>query len=148
MKVAMISLAVVILALVAGGAWWLVTNNNTNNQQPATDQSNSEQSEDTDSSTEVDTNTEVTVTITYTDEGFQTSSTTVPAGSTIVVVNESSGTLQFASNPHPQHTDNSELNLPTLAPGERESMVVEQTGTWGFHNHLNDSHTGSLTVTD
>ena len=64
------------------------------------------------------------------------------------IVNESSRTLQFSSDPHPQHGDNTELNMSALKPGGQTSFIVHKAGTWGFHNHLNEEDTGSITVTN
>ncbi len=85
-------------------------------------------------------------TIIYTDNGFNPSSYKVKSGSTVVVKNESSQVLEFSSDDHPAHTDNSELNMTALSPGESGEFKPERTGRWGFHNHENAAHTGSLVV--
>jgi len=146
MKIAGVVLAVIILALGAGGAWWYVNDKNTPSES-STNLTAADHSENKDD-TSNDEATDAAVTITYSDAGFSASAETVRAGDTILVVNNSSEVLQFSSDPHPQHTDNSELNLPTLRPGEQETMVVDKPGKWGFHNHLNDDHFGSITVTN
>jgi plastocyanin len=82
----------------------------------------------------------------YSDSGFEPSSLTVPAGTVVSIQNNSSSALQFSSDPHPAHTDNPELNAITLEPGSQATVEVTTKGAWGVHNHLNHSHTATLTV--
>lgn len=91
--------------------------------------------------------TEPAVTIIFTDDGFEPSTYTVKRGSVIKVTNNSAMDLQFSSDDHPAHTDEPELNLGVLKPGESDSFTVTKVGTWKFHDHLNDEFSGSLTVT-
>lgn len=93
----------------------------------------------------VDTETSV---ITYTDQGFSPSTLTVKVGTTIRVVNNSSDALEFSSDNHPTHLDNSELNMDVLAVGESSTFTVTKSGEHGFHDHLNASNEGILTVTE
>ncbi len=91
---------------------------------------------------------EAAVTITYDGNSFALSSNTIKAGETVKVINNSSRELDFDSDPHPVHTDNPELNAGPIAAGESRSFVLHTKGTWGFHNHLNASQRGSLTVVE
>lgn len=134
--------------LLVGGVWWVVSGKSsekeaTNNVTEVEDSSTDAEQGSDDQEAE-----EASIVITYTDDGFRLSGNTIKSGETVLVVNESSDDLQFASDPHPQHSDNHELNEPVLAPGEQETFVVHKTGAWGFHNHLNDDHTGMITVID
>lgn len=86
------------------------------------------------------------VTITYTDSGFENAAYAVKSGGTVTVQNDSSETLEFSSDDHPAHTDNPELNMDALDPGESGQFTPQQTGEWGFHNHLFSNHSGVLTV--
>ena len=86
--------------------------------------------------------------ITYKDNGFEPSDLTVKKGTVITVKNESGHTMQFASNDHPAHRDNPEMNIKTLAPGESDSYTATAVGTWGFHNHFDENQTGNITVTE
>jgi hypothetical protein len=88
------------------------------------------------------------VTITFTNNGFEPNDLIVKKGSIIVVLNESSNDVQFSSDEHPSHRDNDEMNLPVLSKGQSESFTATKTGTWGFHDHLNESKTGTITVTE
>ena len=86
--------------------------------------------------------------ITYTDSGFEPSDLIVKKGTVVTVKNESGHTMQFASNDHPAHRDNPEMNIKTLAPGESDSYTATAVGTWGFHNHFDENQTGNITVTE
>jgi len=85
-------------------------------------------------------------TLTYSNDGFSPVEITVKANETIKVVNQSSSTLDFSSDPHPTHTNNPELNVGDIAPGESATFTVSKAGTWGFHNHYAPNHHGSVIV--
>ena len=86
------------------------------------------------------------VTIEYTDDGFTPSNITVRTGDTVKVVNKSSQSLEFASDPHPVHTKDADLNQQVLAAGQSQTFVVTKKGTYGYHDHLNASRTGTITI--
>lgn len=98
--------------------------------------------------TTVPTSTDTTATGTTIDyqNGFSPSTTTVQAGSTVTFKNDSSRAIQVQSDPHPAHTDNPELNVGTIDAGSSKTITVTTVGDWGFHNHLNPSETGRITV--
>lgn len=89
---------------------------------------------------------QVAVTIAYTDGGFEPSSVTVKAGDAVRIENKSSLPLSFNSDDHPAHTEQGELNVGDVPKGGSREFTVTKTGTWGFHNHENASHTGRLIV--
>lgn len=84
--------------------------------------------------------------ITYTNNGFSPSSLTVKSGDSVTINNSSDSSIQIQSNPHPIHTDNDELNVGVIAAGKSATFKLTKTGTWGYHNHLNTSETGSIIV--
>lgn len=86
------------------------------------------------------------VIITYSNNGFSPSTVKVTSGGSVTVKNDSNRTLQFDSNPHPAHTDNTELNLGVVQTGESKSFTVTKKGTWEYHNHLSASDEGAITV--
>ena len=88
------------------------------------------------------------MTITFTNNGFEPANLTVKKGTVVTVKNDSSRDLQFSSNDHPTHRANPEMNLRTTAPGESDSYTATVVGKWGFHDHLDDSKTGTITVTE
>lgn len=85
-------------------------------------------------------------TIAYTDSGFSPATLTVTAGTTITIKNDSTQELQFNSDQHPIHTDNSDLNVGDVAPGESKTFTISEAGTWGYHNHLNSGDGGEIIV--
>lgn len=84
--------------------------------------------------------------IIYNGDGFSPSSLTVQLNEQVTIINNSARTLQFDSDPHPQHTDNPELNVEFVEPNETKSFSVSKTGVFGIHNHLNSSERMTLTV--
>jgi plastocyanin len=88
----------------------------------------------------------VAATITYDGKTFSSSVSSVNSGDSIKVVNSSSDDLDFDSDPHPVHTDDPELNAGAIAPGQSKTFTVTKKGTWGYHNHLNSSQHGEITV--
>ena len=88
------------------------------------------------------------ITIVFTDDGFEQQSYTVAAGQTVTVKNQSSIEVEFSSDEHPTHTDNPELNMDVLDPGEQGTFTPDRAGEWGIHDHEHPEFTTTLTVTD
>jgi plastocyanin len=86
------------------------------------------------------------VTLHYTASGFSPSTITVPTGHKLIVKNDSSATIQVDSNPHPQHTDDTQLNIGTISPGATGSATLTRAGSWGIHNHLDPAMLGTVVV--
>jgi len=144
---------IIILALViVGGFWWWSVNQDDSLDLTETEEETVEEEmpipgEETDEMMAEEEVMVKEVTINYTQEGFQPSSVSVSGGTKVTFVNQSSGLFWLASDPHPTHT-----NLPSfdskkgVVVGESYSFTFESSGDWGFHNHLNPSHTGKVTV--
>lgn len=133
----------VAIALVVGG---IVISKNKSNNQPADNSTTSSQAT---SSTPAGSSsgTQASVaTITYSGSSFSPNKITVKSGDTITIKNDSSSDVQVYSNPHPVHTDNTELNIGSIAQGASTNLTLTKVGTWGYHNHLNPSQTGTITV--
>lgn len=144
-----IVLIVVAALVIAGGIWFFVSSGNDADETttPPTSNTSTDDSGDTASETPDDEDqSENNVIIIYTNNGFNPESYTVKVGGTVTVRNDSDETMDFASDNHPTHTVNSELNAGEITQGETKSFTVDRVGTWGFHNHERDSHTGSITV--
>lgn len=93
----------------------------------------------------------------YGANGFSTSSITfkIPVGAAVEFFNKSNEDMWVASNPHPTHS-----SYPTtggciastfdscrgIPPGGSWSFVFDVAGTWGYHNHLNPGHKGTVVV--
>lgn len=61
---------------------------------------------------------------------------TVTAGTAVTFTNASDHEVQPMSNKHPEHADNPELNVGTLAPGASKTVTLTKKGDWEIHDHL------------
>lgn len=138
-----IVIAVTAVAIVAVGAlcYSAITSKDTSHHSAKAPHSN-EQTNHSDS----DSTQPVAATITYNGSTFSLSSNTVPSGSAVKAVNDSSNELDLGSDPHPTHTDNPELNAGTIEPGHSKTFTLTKKGTWGFHNHFDPSQHAFITV--
>ena len=85
-------------------------------------------------------------TVKITASGFEPAKITIKAGETVVWSNQSDNTGNVSSAPHPAHTDYPPLNLDDIAPGASVSLTFPTAGTYKYHNHLDPSRFGSITV--
>jgi plastocyanin len=91
-------------------------------------------------------------TVTITSAGVSPASVTVAVGQTVTFINNDTRPHEIASNPHPQHGScpSIEGGLGTLAAGAtRTTRSFANSGTCGYHDHLDDSNTrfqGSIIV--
>lgn len=85
-------------------------------------------------------------TITYNDTGFSPERLTSKIGEKVQIDNKSSQPLQFSSDPHPDHTDSPELNAETVGPDQSTTFTPTKVGTFGFHNHLEQSKKGTIVI--
>lgn len=87
--------------------------------------------------------------IVISDSGFTPKDVTIKKGGTMTFVNNSSKVRWPASAPHPTHTDYPGFDpLKGIAPGQSWSFTFEKTGTWKYHDHLQPTFFGSVTVTE
>jgi plastocyanin len=149
-----VAIVVIILAVVGAGVYVAMSgkddsNDKSNSSQTSgssTDTSSNDTSNSSSSSDGASDTAEAAATITYSDSGFGSGTVTVKAGDTVAVKNTSSSELSFNSDPHPAHTDDPDLNVGVIASGATKTFTVQQTGTYGFHNHFNPSDKGKITV--
>jgi len=88
----------------------------------------------------------VAATIMFSNSGFSPATTTVKSGGSITIKNSSSSELDFDSDPHPVHTDDTDLNAGNIAAGESKTITVTKKGAFGFHNHLDPSQNGKIVI--
>lgn len=125
----------VIIALIVGlGAFILIST-----QQPES------RSIEKSTSTKVEQQGEV-VNVALTDNGFTPKDITVKAGTRIVWTNSSGKPATVSSDDHPTHRLYPFLNLGEFADGSSVQVVVEKAGKYSYHNHLNASEVGTITV--
>ena len=84
--------------------------------------------------------------ISYNGSSFSPADTTVKSGQTVTFKNSSSIPVQVDSDPHPIHTDDTDLNIGSIDPGQSKTITVTKTGSFGFHNHLNPTQKGHITI--
>ncbi|TSC65724.1 MAG: Plastocyanin/azurin family copper binding protein [Microgenomates group bacterium Gr01-1014_80] len=87
---------------------------------------------------------EAKVTISAT--GFSPKDVKIKAGEIVTWTNSNSANHAVNSSPHPVHTDYTPLNLGTIAPGTSKSLTFPTAGTYKYHDHLNPTLFGSVTV--
>lgn len=85
-------------------------------------------------------------TIIYSDSGFSPAISAVTSGGTLTMKNESSTIVEFSSDSHPIHTDNSDLNMDQVGSGQEHTVTVRKTGCFRYHDHLNPDSTGKILV--
>lgn len=84
--------------------------------------------------------------VTISSGGFSPKKITIKAGETVTWKNDDRANHTVNSTPHPVHTDYQPLNLGTIRSGETKSLQFPTAGTYKYHDHLNPSLTGSVTV--
>lgn len=98
-----------------------------------------------------------TVTVTFSDAGYSPSGVTIKKGDSVMFKNGSATETWPASAMHPTHAV-----YPTtggcigstfdacrgLAAGESWSFQFNEVGKWNYHDHLNPTKFGSVTVTE
>lgn len=133
-----IIIALVLVAVLAGAVVMLSKKDSTTKADDHTSHTHSTSTSDAQN--------DVAMIITYDGKGFSESTSSIKVGQSVKVVNSSDVDLAFDSDPHPVHTDNTELNAGAIAPGESKTFTIDKKGTWGYHNHLNASQHGEITV--
>lgn len=87
--------------------------------------------------------------VTLTSAGFAPNPITVKTGTTVTFVNESSGAMWVASDPHPSHSILPEFDAKaSMSRGSTYEYTFTKVGTWTYHNHLNPSAKGTVVVTE
>lgn len=85
-------------------------------------------------------------TIIINSSGFAPKNVTVKVGESVTWMNNDSENHTVNSSPHPTHTDNPFLNVGLIRPDEKKSLTFDKAGTYKYHDHLNPSLFGSVTV--
>lgn len=80
------------------------------------------------------------------DSGFIPKDITVKAGTRVVWRNSSGKSATVSSDDHPTHRLYPFLNLGEFSADTTIQVVVEKPGKYGYHNHLNASEVGTITV--
>lgn len=81
-----------------------------------------------------------------TSKGFDPKEIKIKAGQTVTWMNTDTAVHTVNSAIHPTHQVYPRLNLDNIQPGAKKSLSFPDTGTYKYHDHLNPSLTGSITV--
>ncbi len=85
--------------------------------------------------------------ITITASGPSPKNITIQKGDTVIFVNADTEEHWPASDPHPSHTIYPQFDPKhDITPGESWQFTFTRVGTWGFHDHENPLHRGTVTV--
>lgn len=84
--------------------------------------------------------------VTLTSDGFSPKSITIKKGSKVVWTNSSGKVATVDSAPHPVHTSYPPLNLGSFNDGDSLELSFPDPGSYKYHDHLNASHGGTITV--
>lgn len=85
-------------------------------------------------------------TVNITDSGFSPKEIIIKAGGSLTWENQDSVDHTVNSAVHPTHLVYPPLNLGVIKSGEQKSLAFPAVGTYKYHDHLNPSLTGSVTV--
>lgn len=139
--VSKVIITTIIIVIVVLGGWWLIASMSNTGNDSSNGRTNGQNG--TSEPGEVG---EVAATITYNGNEFTPATTIVQRGDVIEVVNDSANVMSFASDAHPIHLDNSELNIGDIQPGSSATFTISSSGTWGYHDHYNASVGGEIIV--
>jgi plastocyanin len=87
------------------------------------------------------------VSVTLTDEGFKPSQIRIRTGTSVTFSTTRDSQFWPASNVHPSHDIYPAFDPGRpLSPDESWSFTFNDTGSWGFHDHVRSYFTGSIYV--
>lgn len=79
--------------------------------------------------------------------GFLPKDVTIKVGESVTWVNQDTSDHQVKSAVHPTHLVYPPLNnVDLIKPGEKKPLVFPTAGSYKYHDHLNPSLIGSVTV--
>lgn len=155
------AVSIIAIIVVIGGGWYMLRGTPVSAPEtPTADQTPVTTTATTNTTT---TTTSTGVTIVYTDQGFSPNSVTIPLGTAVTFVNQSSKTMWVASAAHPTHMVYSGTNVSQHCPdttntafdecqadvpGATFTFTFTKVGTWGYHNHGAPGDKGSVIVTE
>lgn len=98
--------------------------------------------------------------VSYTKDGYSPKNITINVGDTIVFEGESAERMWTASSEHPTHTVYNDFHNVSLCDenkgnpevfdqcgiGQSYAFTFNKTGEWGYHNHVQASHSGKVIV--
>lgn len=157
-------LGVIVLIIIVGLGGWYVFSHPMQSAPTAPSEATTTPDTGMASTTTTTTTTTGPMTVAYTNTGFSPASITVAQGQSVTFVNQSSGSMWVASDPHPSHTAYDGTSRQThcaagykgpapldectsVAVGGTFTFTFTKAGTFGYHNHADDSMHGTVVVT-
>jgi plastocyanin len=87
--------------------------------------------------------------VVYDGTKFTPATVTIKVGDIVVFKNQGTSPFRVASDPHPTHTNYPEFDSKSaVAAGKSYEFKFTKVGTWGYHDHMNPSATGTVKVTN
>lgn len=84
--------------------------------------------------------------VTIGNDGYLPKSITIKVGETVTWVNTDTANHTVTSALHPTHTIYPALNLGVIKSGTKKALSFPKAGVYKYHDHLNPSLVGSVTV--
>lgn len=84
--------------------------------------------------------------VSVTADGFSPKNITIKVGGSVTWTNSDSVVHTVNSALHPTHQVYPLLNLGNIQPGDKKSLTFPTAGIYKYHDHLNPSLTGQVTV--
>lgn len=142
-------IAVVVALIVITGGWFLTRPKQPVTPSPAIEQTQiptSTESASPTSATEGAMMKEEKNLVKITANGFSPQNLTIYVGDSVSWMNGDTVDHIINSAVHPTHQVHPSLNLGVIKPGDKKSLTFPTAGTYKYHDHLNPSLTGSVTV--
>lgn len=87
--------------------------------------------------------------VAYTSSGFGPNEVSVAKGGIVTFINESDSPMWVASGVHPTHQLLPGFDqLKSVGRGGSYEYTFQSVGTWVYHNHMNPTQVGTVTVTE
>lgn len=138
-----IVIGVIIILLLVLGGWFILNSKQAVAPAQITTSTDSAQITATEGATITDA---VETTVEITSVGFSPKNITIKAGESVAWVNKDTLEHTVDSASHPTHTAYPRFNLGSIKTGEQKSLSFPDTGTFKYHDHLNPTLFGSVTV--
>ncbi|PIR83723.1 hypothetical protein COU18_03550 [Candidatus Kaiserbacteria bacterium CG10_big_fil_rev_8_21_14_0_10_51_14] len=160
-------IALLIVVVLGGGYMLWQSSAQPDTETPSGEMNNGESSSaagnETGVNVEVDgsvSTTSMVATVTYDGKTFSPGAVTIKKGGTVTWNNEGTAEMWVASAQHPNHTtysgtsrtahcpDTSKTAFDQCAGGNNYTFKFDKVGTWNYHDHLNATAFGSVTVVE
>ncbi len=138
------NILLIIIALTVGFGAFIVFSNKSTNTPSSTNQPTATQSQQTTPAAMNEAS--QTTSVILGDAGFEPKDITIKAGTKVVWVNKSGKAATVNSDDHPTHSLYPFLNLGEFPSSSSLEVVFDKAGKYTYHNHLNASDTGTVTV--